>query len=138
MIERRIIQRKLKRPKKEHKIGVTLRFTEDEFEFLHEVKEKMGCTISGYLRFLIHRSTYEEREMSSIGRNRKATKTVSLLLHCKNLTKTYRFLVSESERNELERVKTERGINFNTQIRFLIRRRMSEWDKLEGELYEVV
>src|SRR4030042_3555657 len=112
-----MIRRKLRRPKKEPKVGITLRLDETEFDFLHEVKNKRGCSMSGYIRFLIHRATYENSKIQS-KRYEKVMESVNLLLHENKLTKTYRFLATKSEREELERIKLERGISYNSYIRW--------------------
>jgi hypothetical protein len=132
-----MIQRKLQRPKKEPKVGLTLRLDKTEFGFLQEVKTKRGCTMAAYIRFLIHRSTYESLKSES-RRHEKAMETVSLLLKARKLTKNFRLLITESEHQELERVKLKTGISFNTYVRWILRRRMVEYSKLEGELFEIV
>lgn len=136
-----MIRHKLQRPKKEEKVGLTLRLDEAEYSFLHEVKIKRGCTIAQYIRFLIHRHTYEDLKLKSKteqNQARKAMETINLLLYDKKLTKNYRLMITKSERDELERVKLERGISMNTLIRWLLRRRMAEFKMLGGELFEIV
>jgi hypothetical protein len=132
-----MIERKLRRPRKEKKVGLNLRLDEDEFEFIHEVKDKLGCTMSGYIRFLIHRSTYEDLKKQSKS-DQRAMRAVSLLIKEKKLTKTYRLIISETEHAELERVNLERGIPKNTHIRWLLRRRMMEYKHLSGHLFDIV
>lgn len=132
-----MISRKLSRIKKEKKVGLSLRLDEAEFSFLHEVKDKLGCNMSDYIRFLIHRSTYEESKPRTEQEQRVMQK-VTLLMKEKKLTKTYRLLLTKSEHEELQRIKLERGIPKNKFIRWLLRRRMLEWKKLGGELFEIV
>lgn len=132
-----MIQRKLKRPKKEKKIGLNLRLDEKEFGFLHEVKDKYGCFMSGYIRFLIHRSTYEDLTKQTKSDTR-AMEKVSILMKDGRLTKNFRILLNKSEYDELQRLKAERGVPMNTQIRWLLRRRMMEHKHLSGHLFDII
>ena len=124
---------RLKRPKKQKKFGLNLRLDETEFCFLHEVKDKRGCAISAYIRFLLNRAAYE---FSRIRQDRDDG--MEIFLKENKLTETFRMYITESENEFLERIKLERGVPKNGFIRWLIRRRMKEYESLKGELFEIV
>ena len=128
-----MIQRKLRRPVAEKKVGLNLRLDETELGFLHEVKEKRGCSIASYIRFLLHRYTYENSKPKQDVKG-----GISLLMKDKKLTETFRLHLTKSESEELERIKLESGVSKNSFIRWLIRRRLTEYSMLGGELFEIV